>query len=97
MADNKTDSISAPSDFAVIDQFDGALETEAEALKSEALRSVVARLQRRAHEMYVECNYRFETDALPSSFYRRINQLKDDADILLMLVDGANNSDGSRL
>jgi len=94
MVDNKSDGVSAPSESVAIDGFDGALKTEAEASRAEALRSVVARLQRRAHQMYMECNYGLETQALPSSLYRRINQLKDDADILLMLVDGTDGSDG---
>ena len=96
MVGNESDGASTPFNSVVTDGHDRAQKTEAEAeaSRAEALRSVVARLQRRFHELYVEINYKATTHDLPATIYRRVNQLKDDADILLMLVDGTDGSDG---
>ena len=99
MVDHRGNGVSIPTFSVPSDNFNLMNESEASAKKTaaraEMVRSLVTRLQRRAHEIYVDCNYGPETQPLPAPLYRRVNQLKDDADILLMLIDGTDHSDGA--
>ncbi len=96
MVDYRGNGVSIPTFSVPRDSYDLLNELEAgaekKAAKAEMLRSLVTRLQRRAHEIYVDCNYGPDSQGLTAPLYRRVNQLKDDADILLMLIDGTEPS-----
>ena len=97
MVDHRGNGVSIPTFSVPSDNFTLSNVSEASAnktaAKAEMVRSLVTRLQRRAHEIYVDCNYGPETQPLPAPLYRHVNQLKDDADILLMLIDGTEPPD----
>ena len=79
---------SAPTETAAKVKADGSQKAEAEASRAEAFRTCIARLQRRAHELHVDCTHGAKDDALPSDLNKRVHQLKNDVEILLMLVEG---------